>query len=118
MPSMHGEFTTPPLQHPAGLRWALALLVSLVSLAQVPAQPADLIRACGFDPPRGRGDVAPVGIRGSGGQVRNAMGALRRWSGRHRGRVATIGLAAVLLLLAVQPVGGRAYQRRRASGRS
>ena len=28
------------------------------------------------------------------------MGALQRWSGRHRGRVATIGLAAVLMLLA------------------
>ena len=28
------------------------------------------------------------------------MRALQRWSGRHRGRVATIGLAAVLLLLA------------------
>src|SRR5918995_1329177 len=50
--------------------------------------------------PRGQVDVAAVGIRGSGGQVRNAMGALQRWSGRHRGRVATIGLAAVLMLLA------------------
>jgi hypothetical protein len=28
------------------------------------------------------------------------MGALLRWPGRHRGRVATIGLAAVLMLLA------------------
>ena len=32
--------------------------------------------------------------------MRNAMGARQRWSGRHRGRVATIGLAAVLMLLA------------------
>ena len=32
--------------------------------------------------------------------MRNPAGALQRWSGRHRGRLATIGLGAVLVLLA------------------
>jgi CHASE3 domain sensor protein len=32
--------------------------------------------------------------------VRNPAEALQRWSGRHRSRLATIGLALVLVLLA------------------
>jgi GGDEF domain-containing protein len=38
--------------------------------------------------------------RGAEGSVRHLVGALGRWSGRHRSRVATAGLALVLVLLA------------------
>jgi hypothetical protein len=36
----------------------------------------------------------------AGGTSAEPSGALQRWSGRHRSRLATIGLALVLVLLA------------------